>query len=135
MALALAKTISPKKTLEGVAGAIFLPTFMNCCFYLAGRLSSGYLALQMPLTDYVLLGVVCACLAVLGDLIESFLKRCSNQKDSGSILPEHGGMLDRIDSMLLVFPFLYWYALEYLDYTHSPNYNFDDVHVLQFIKF
>jgi CDP-diglyceride synthetase len=56
--------------------------------------------------------------------MESFLKRCANVKDSGSMLSEHGGILDRIDSIILVFPYLYWYSLEYLDYTHSPNYDF-----------
>ena len=84
----------------------------------------------MPIYDYVFLGVVCSCLAILGDLIESFLKRCGNLKDSGSLLADHGGVLDRIDSLLLVAPFLYWFVLEYLDYTHSENYNFDNVHIL-----
>lgn len=125
-----AKTISPKKTVEGVIGGIFLATFFNCLWYLVGYYSDGKYALKMPLLDYIFLGVVCACLAVLGDLIESFLKRCGNLKDSGNMLPEHGGVLDRVDSMLLVLPFLYWYVLEYLDYTHSENYDFDNVHIL-----
>jgi len=125
-----AKTISPKKTFEGVAGAIFLPTFVMCLFYGIGQLSDGKYALKMPLLDYLFLGIVCSCLSILGDLIESFLKRCGNRKDSGSLLPEHGGILDRIDSMLLVLPFLYWYVLEYLDFTHSENYDFDNVHIL-----
>ena len=55
-------------------------------------------------------------LSVLGDLIESFLKRCSNMKDSSNLLGAHGGMLDRIDSMLLTVPFVLWYALQYDDY-------------------
>ena len=88
----------------------------------------------MPLFDYVLLSFVCSFPAVLGDLIESFIKRCANQKDAGVIFQSHGGFLDRIDSMLLVVPFLYWYCLEYMSYAHSPDYNFDNVHIWQFLK-
>jgi len=53
------------------------------------------------------------CLAVLGDLCESFLKRAAGTKDSGSALGEHGGFFDRIDSMLLNGPFYCWYVMEY----------------------
>jgi CDP-diglyceride synthetase len=88
----------------------------------------------MPLLDYVLLTLVCSSLAVLGDLIESFIKRCANQKDGGTILQSHGGVSDRLDSLILVLPFLYWYCLEYMSYAHSPNYDFDNVHILQFLK-
>ena len=97
--------------------------------------TDGEYGLKMPLTDYVVLAIICSSLAILGDLIESFLKRCGNLKDSGKILSEHGGLLDRIDSMLLVTPFLYWYALVYLDYVHSENYDFDNVHVFRFMQF
>ena len=129
-----AKTISPKKTLQGLAGAIFLPTFFNCLFYLVAKYTDGEYGLKMPLVDYVILGLICSSLAILGDLIESFLKRCGNLKDSGKILSEHGGLLDRIDSMLLVCPFLYWYVLVYLDYVHSENYDFDNLHVFRFMQ-
>jgi len=88
----------------------------------------------MHFLDYVFLGFICGCLSILGDLCESFLKRCGNVKDSGTILSEHGGILDRIDSMLLVLPFLYWYVLEYLAYTHSENYDFDNIKILKFMK-
>ena len=89
----------------------------------------------MPFLDYVFLTITCSCLAVLGDLCESFIKRCANQKDAGTMLQEMGGVLDRMDSMLLVFPFLYWYCLEFMSYTHSPNYHFDNVHILEFLRF
>ena len=62
----------------------------------------------MPIIDYVFLGLVCSCLAILGDLIESFLKRCGNLKDSGSLLADHGGVLDRVDGMLITAPVLYY---------------------------
>jgi phosphatidate cytidylyltransferase len=129
------KSISPKKTWEGVIGALLTPVIINTCFYFIGHFSEGKYALQMPLLDYMFLGFVCAMLAIMGDLIESFIKRCSNVKDSGSILPGHGGMLDRIDSMTLTTPFLYWFALEFLDYTHSKDYNFNKVHIFQVFKF
>ena len=72
-------------------------------------------------------------LALAGDLCMSFLKRCAGVKDCWSVLGAHGGMLDRIDSLLLLFPFMYWYALEYMDYTHSKDYDFNQVHVLNFL--
>jgi CDP-diglyceride synthetase len=74
-------------------------------------------------------------LALLGDIALSFLKRCANVKDCGSILGVHGGMLDRIDSLLLIYPFMYWYALEYMAWTHSPDYAFEKVHVMNFFRF
>ena len=107
--------ISPKKTMEGVLGAILLPSLVIMpLFCLLGYLTDGSYAIKMPLQDYIFLGLVGGFLSVLGDLMESFLKRCSNVKDSSNLLTEHGGVLDRIDSTLLVFPFVYWYSLEYL---------------------
>jgi CDP-diglyceride synthetase len=81
------------------------------------------------------LGVFCAFLAILGDLIESFLKRCANQKDSGVALSDHGGFLDRLDSTLLVFPFLYWYAINFNGEYHRKDYDFDDVNLWAFLHF
>ena len=130
-----AKTISPKKTMEGVAGAIIFPCIMMTIFYWVGVWSDGYLMLLMPIGDYLFLGFTCSLLSILSDLIESFLKRCGNLKDSGQLLSEHGGVLDRIDSVLLVMPFIYWFVLEYLSYTHSENYDFDKVHFMQFVRF
>ena len=89
----------------------------------------------MPIYDYVILGGTCGILALLGDLCESFLKRCANAKDSGTILGSHGGVLDRMDSMLMAGPFIYWYTLEYLNYTHSPGYDFNKVHLFEFLRF
>ena len=93
------------------------------------------MAIRMPIFDYIFLGASLGTLAVMGDLCESFLKRCSNIKDSGVIFASHGGVFDRLDSLLFALPFLYWYALEYLNYTHSPNYDFNNVHLLEFLKF
>jgi phosphatidate cytidylyltransferase len=83
-------------------------------FYGIGQATDGEYVLKMPLIDYVLLSFTSGFLAILGDLCESFLKRCSNVKDSGTILMDHGGVLDRVDSMLLNAPIYYWYAKEHL---------------------
>jgi len=81
-----AHSISPKKTFEGVLGAILFPcTAITLIFYFVGLYTDGEYAIKMPLFDYVLLSFVCSCLAILGDLCESFLKRCASQKDTGTI--------------------------------------------------
>lgn len=116
-------------------GAIFLPICMNLVLWVVSYYSDGKYALKIPASEYVAISFVGAILSVLGDLIESFLKRCSNIKDSGSVLSSHGGLLDRIDSILLVAPSLYWYALNYYGEHHRPNYDFDDVNLWAFLHF
>ena len=81
-----ARSISPTKTVEGLIGAIFVPTFVSVLFYLTGEYTEGDWAIRMPIYDYVFLGVSLSSLAVMGDLCESFLKRCANVKDSGVIM-------------------------------------------------
>ncbi len=93
----MAPRLSPGKTLEGLAGGL-----------LAGSLAAGvYAALLLPDTGFVpglVLGLVMAGFSVLGDLLESVLKRASGVKDSGGILPGHGGLLDRLDGILMAAP-------------------------------
>lgn len=93
--------ISPKKTWEGtVSGAI-------CAALVA--IGMSMLVPDIPLTDwFILLGIVLA-FGTLGDLVESLFKRSLNIKDSGNILPGHGGILDRFDSILLSAPFVFLY--------------------------
>ena len=91
-------------------GVIMLPVFITFLFYVMGYLSEGHLAIRMPICDYIFLGAALGLLSVMGDLCESFLKRCANVKDSGVIFQSHGGALDRLDSLVLSAPFLYWYA-------------------------
>ena len=130
-----ARTISPSKTKEGLIGAILFPVIVSVIFCFIGLYSEGVWAIRMPIYDYVILGATLGFLAILGDLLESFLKRCANVKDSGVVFQSHGGVLDRIDSILVGGPFIYWYVLEHLNYTHSPDYDFSKVHLFEFLRF
>ena len=60
--------------------------------------------------DVILLGLCAGAFSQIGDLFESMLKRSFNVKDSGDLIPGHGGILDRMDSLLFAFPFTYYYA-------------------------
>jgi CDP-diglyceride synthetase len=94
---ALAPAISPKKTIEGaIGGAIAGTLFM----VLAGPLVFP----DFPPLMLAVLGFVMVVLGILGDLFESRLKREANVKDSSSLIPGHGGVLDRIDALLFVTP-------------------------------
>jgi len=92
----MAPTISPKKTWEGLAGSAVL------CLA-AGAVGMRFL-LPGTVWEGLLLGVAAVAAATLGDLVESMIKRDLDTKDMGSILPGHGGVLDRIDAMLIVAP-------------------------------
>jgi len=92
----LAPTISPKKTIEGALGGI-LVTGLITCITLASLLSLSYFFAFM-------LGVVLSALGIIGDLYFSYYKRQAKVKNSGNTLPGHGGLLDRIDSLLLTAP-------------------------------
>ena len=94
----LAPGISPGKTWEGWAGGALLT--------LAIGWALGYLIPEMPLTHRLVAAGVVAVFGPLGDLAESMLKRSVGMKDSGSIMPGHGGLLDRFDAFLLVLPIL-----------------------------
>jgi phosphatidate cytidylyltransferase len=91
----LAPAISPGKTWEGVAGA-----FVALALY-AGVLS---LLAGMPLLSLFIMLFTLLYLSVLGDLYESWIKRVSGMKDSGDLLPGHGGVLDRIDALTATLP-------------------------------
>ena len=96
----LAPAISPKKTVEGaIAGIVTAPILM---LILGQRWLAGISA-----TNLVLLGATVAALGIVGDLFESLLKRSAGVKDSSSLIPGHGGLLDRIDSWLFAAPAYY----------------------------
>jgi phosphatidate cytidylyltransferase len=92
--------ISPKKTVEGSIGGILWSVAIALLFaFLYPELVS--------FSKAILLAITIALVGQLGDLIESAYKRYYNIKDSGSLLPGHGGVLDRVDSWIVVFPFLH----------------------------
>ncbi len=99
----LAPRISPKKTMEGSAGGIGAAMAAGLIFSLIFFGSPGLALLTLPCA------LLIAVAGQVGDLFESALKRSSSVKDSGRILPGHGGMLDRIDGLLFAIPVLYAY--------------------------
>ncbi len=102
----LAPGVSPNKTVEGVLGGCIGAVIASVIF--------NDIILSTPfdgLVNSLLLGVVVAILAPLGDLAESMVKRDLGIKDMGSILPGHGGVLDRFDALLFVLPGVYYLAL------------------------
>lgn len=92
--------VSPKKTLEGLAGGLLLALIAMLVFMRLGWFS-GY---ESSLAVMIIAGAVTIVFSVIGDLVESMLKRMAGIKDSGRIFPGHGGMLDRIDSQLAAIP-------------------------------
>ncbi len=102
----LAPQISPGKTVEGAAASLLATVAAG--FWL---ISKGGWFPDSSLRHAVVLPVVVNLAAQAGDLVESALKRGAGVKDSSSILPGHGGMLDRIDSLLLAVPALWYYYI------------------------
>jgi phosphatidate cytidylyltransferase len=96
----LAPTVSPKKSIQGAVGGTILITIMAVLV--------GPLFVELSTMSLILMAAVTAVVAPIGDLSESLVKRDLGIKDMGSILPGHGGMLDRIDALLLGIPVSYW---------------------------
>ena len=120
----MAPRISPKKTWEGAAASLIASIAVGwAMFHYALPVSSGLLragliqrrdglfGLEQPaMGPVIVLTIVLNVAAQLGDLVESLIKRGAGVKDSGAILPGHGGMLDRIDALLFAAPVLWYYA-------------------------
>ncbi len=100
----LCPAVSPKKTIEGAVGGI-------CCAIIAALLMGYWLLAEPQPLFLIALAVSLSLLGVMGDLIESVIKRGEGVKDSGSCLGGHGGILDRIDSLLFVAPALFYILL------------------------
>jgi len=99
--------ISPKKTWEGAIGGLFGAIVAGALIYLAYNQLN--ILKNINLTNWLILGAITSVFGVLGDLVESMLKRSVNIKDSGNLLPGHGGFLDRFDAFIFVIPFAYLY--------------------------
>ena len=97
----MAPSISPAKSWEGLFGGLALA--------LVAGMGAGVLLDELTLVEGLGLGLVAAVFAPLGDLLESMVKREMGVKDSGRLLPGHGGMLDRLDAILFTVPFAYLY--------------------------
>jgi phosphatidate cytidylyltransferase len=98
----LMPSVSPKKTWEGLAGGILLALVVS-------RLLPGWLGVTGS-TGWMITALIISVAGTYGDLAESMLKRSTGVKDSGSILPGHGGFLDRFDSTILSFPLVYLFV-------------------------
>jgi phosphatidate cytidylyltransferase len=111
---AMAPILSPKKTWEGAAGSLIGSVLAGLGVVACGshlyRHGISLLLFTQPWWYWVGLAILLNVAAQIGDLLESAIKRGANRKDSGSLLPGHGGILDRIDALLLALPVL-WYAL------------------------
>jgi phosphatidate cytidylyltransferase len=94
--------ISPNKTVEGAVGGLLAAGF---CGWLCAK---GLTPFLTPLAATVI-GLIAGVMAQLGDLVESMIKRDAGIKDSAELIPGHGGILDRFDSMLFTVPVLYYY--------------------------
>ena len=99
----LFESVSPKKTIEGFFGGLIFS--LIAAFFI----SQQYDNLKISLLDWMIIAAILSILGTIGDLIESKFKRQAKSKDSGSIMPGHGGMLDRLDSLFFAAPFVYLY--------------------------
>ena len=97
----LFERISPKKTIEGFIGGFLFAVFAG---FLIGRYSE-----ILTTVSWLIIAVLTSVLGTFGDLVESKFKRQANIKDSGTIMPGHGGLLDRLDSLFFLAPFVYLY--------------------------
>ncbi|MCT4697984.1 phosphatidate cytidylyltransferase [Tenacibaculum haliotis] len=98
----LFESVSPKKTIEGFIGGLLFAV-------LAGFLIGNY-SDYFSILNWMIIAIIVAVFGSLGDLVESKFKRQANVKDSGTIMPGHGGLLDRLDSLFFLAPFVYLYV-------------------------
>jgi len=103
----LTPRISPGKTVEGSIGGLLAALA-------AGPLCRLIFFPELPIVESMILGLIVSILGQVGDLAESMLKRGSGVKDSSNLLPGHGGMLDRLDSILAAAPAIYYYSHHFI---------------------
>lgn len=94
-------SVSPKKTIEGFIGGFVFSIVAAGVIYYFNR--------DLSLMNWLILAVITSILGTIGDLIQSKFKRHANVKDSGTLIPGHGGFFDRLDSLLFAAPFVYLY--------------------------
>ena len=96
----LLKSVSPKKSIEGFIGGLIFSILLSLVF-------SFYININFSLVQWLIIAVVTSVLGTLGDLVQSQFKREAGVKDSGKWLPGHGGLYDRMDSIIFAAPFIY----------------------------
>ena len=101
----LSPAISPNKSIEGAAGGIFAGVLGGSFWWLRGEFS---------FLHCLIFGILISLAGIIGDLFESLIKRTAGIKDSGNFFPGHGGVLDRIDSLLFAAPVWYYYIKYFL---------------------
>ena len=95
----LFESVSPKKTVEGFLGGVFFSAIGS---YFIFKFTNN-----LEFSNWLIISVIISVFGTIGDLIESKYKRQANVKDSGNLIPGHGGLLDRLDSAIFVAPFIY----------------------------
>jgi phosphatidate cytidylyltransferase len=103
----LSPTISPKKTIEGAVGGIIGCSLLTT---LLGIFISNYNS-SIGISNFIIIGLLCGIFSQLGDLAASYIKRYAKIKDFGKLIPGHGGILDRFDSILFTMPVVYYYFI------------------------
>ncbi|MDD4820087.1 MAG: phosphatidate cytidylyltransferase [Flavobacteriales bacterium] len=100
----LMERISPKKTLEGFVGGVVCTIVAGVAlFYIMGNVCT------LSMENWIVISLVVSVIGTMGDLVESMFKRQAGVKDSGRIMPGHGGILDRLDSFIMCVPFVFIY--------------------------
>lgn len=99
----LFESVSPKKTIEGFIGGLVFSLIA------AFLITQQHNHPKITLVDWMIIAAILSIIGTIGDLIESKFKRQANIKDSGNIMPGHGGLLDRLDSLFFAAPFVYLY--------------------------
>jgi phosphatidate cytidylyltransferase len=102
----LAPKVSPNKTIEGSIGGL-----LGCFF--VGLIFMFWMG-EVPFLHIIILSLIVGIVGQIGDLFESSLKRSAGIKDSGSLIPGHGGILDRSDSLIFVLPLIYYYIVNFV---------------------
>lgn len=106
--------VSPNKTVEGLIGGMVLTVVSSVVFITLLGSFFAPISDNVSTIEAIVLGIVVAIMAPLGDLAESLIKRDLHIKDMGAILPGHGGVLDRVDALLFVLPTVYFFALAFI---------------------